>query len=125
MDYEPPTTPAITLKKLTQEERNQDNNYRSLQRRLAQGTRPIDDFLHKIWLLHEDGDSDPRVIKASANFTLLMRQQYASLASQINRLRKDKTLSTHNAALKHGKRDLYSPSELKDNIKTNHLNLDA
>ncbi|KAG0222195.1 hypothetical protein BGW42_006806, partial [Actinomortierella wolfii] len=91
MDYEPPTAPAITLKKFTQEERNQDNNYRSLQRRLAQGTRPIDDFLHKIWLLHEDGDSDPRLLKASANFALLMRQQYASLASQINRLRKDKT----------------------------------
>ncbi|KAF9972653.1 hypothetical protein BGZ73_004217 [Actinomortierella ambigua] len=119
MDYEPPTTPAITLKKYTQEERTQDNNLRSLQRRLVQGTRAIDDFLHKIWLIQEDGGSDPELLKASASFAILMRQQQASLASQINRLRKEKALSTHNAALKHGKRDFYSPSELSDNIKTN------
>ncbi|KAG0222159.1 hypothetical protein BGW42_006849, partial [Actinomortierella wolfii] len=56
MDYEPPTIPAITLKKFAQKERTQDNNYDALQCRLAQGTLPIDDFLHKIWLLNEDSD---------------------------------------------------------------------
>ncbi|KAG0304776.1 hypothetical protein BGZ98_005034, partial [Dissophora globulifera] len=97
--YDPPKLP--TSIPCSPSQRAHDAQLRSIQRWLAHLTRPVDLFLHQVWLLENKQKlNTAEMVNFCSSFAIFMREQLAAISGRINTIRVDNIRSTHGASFK-------------------------
>jgi len=115
--YEPPKIPSVIHSSPTQ--KAHDAQLRTIQKRIAHLTRPVDLFLHQVWSLEDREHLDAEeMVELCSTFAILIRDQLAAIGGRINTIRLDNLRSTQGAALKQDPLDLVDPHKFQEEIKS-------
>ena len=117
MGYEPPKIPSVM--QLSSSSKNYDSQLRSVQKRLAHLTRPIDLFLHQVWSMEGSGsmDSDD-VVELCSTFAIFIRDQLATTTGKINSMRLENLRTSQGVSFKQDSLDIVDPSKFQEEIKS-------
>ncbi|KAI1308937.1 hypothetical protein EDD11_004146 [Mortierella claussenii] len=117
MGYEPPKLPSII--QCSKAGKSHDTQLRTIQKRIAHLTRPVDLFLHQIWSLEgKDNDDAEEMAELCTSFAILIRDQLGAVAGRINTMRMDNLRASQGATFKSDALDLVDPLKLQEEIKS-------
>lgn len=115
--YEPPKVPTIIQN--SSAKRTHDTQLRTLQKRIAHLTRPVDLFLHQVWSLEDRESLDiEEVVELCSNFGTFMRDHLAAVAGRINTMRTDNLRATQGTTYKVDPLQLVDPKQFQEEVKS-------